>query len=113
AGAGAVGENRKSACQLEQGSQILWAHVRRRAEAQVPASALHQLLEVAAVERITGPLAEALARHREACNDKFAAATRKGGELDATAFLEHLAATVDPIVRSVAGLFAERAEMAA
>jgi len=65
------------------------------------------------VERVTGPLAEVLAKHRDACNEKFAAANGHSGELDATAFLAHLADTVDPIVRSVARLFAERAETTA
>jgi hypothetical protein len=38
---------------------------------------------------------------------------QRGGKLDAAAFLEHLATTVDPIVRGVANVFAERAEATA
>lgn len=65
------------------------------------------------MERLTGPLAEFLARHREACNNKFAVAKQKVSDLDGAAFLEHLATTADPIVRAVAGSFAERADTTA
>lgn len=60
--------------------------------------------------QLTGPLAEALARHREALNARFAAAQMGGARIDSAAFMEHLAEVVEPIVRAVAGEFAEKVD---
>lgn len=62
------------------------------------------------METLTGPLAEALACHREELNARFLARRRAGVELDGPNFLEHLATTVDPLVRAVAAALPEKTE---
>jgi hypothetical protein len=62
------------------------------------------------MEQVTGPMAEALARHREALNARFAAAQMGGARIDPAAFMEHLGEVVEPIVRAVAGEFAEKVD---
>src|SRR5437773_3774 len=52
--------------------------------------------------QITGPMAEALARHREALNARFAAAQMGGARIDAAAFVEHLGEVVERIERMMA-----------
>jgi hypothetical protein len=62
------------------------------------------------VERLTGPLADALARQREPLNARFADARRTCSTLDANALFEHLTGTLDPIVRAVAKVLPERVD---
>jgi len=62
------------------------------------------------MERLIGPLAGALARQREALNARFALACGPGGAIDPESFLEHLAKVVDPIVRRIADVMAERVD---
>src|SRR5688572_3978456 len=62
---------------------------------------------------VQGPVADVLARRRDVFNAKFVAARHANPRLNAGAFLEHLATTVEPVVRAVHGAFAERAEAAA
>jgi hypothetical protein len=57
-----------------------------------------------------GPLAEALARNRATFNARFAAARAAGGRIDGPAFLEHLAAVVEPLVRGAAACHPERVD---
>jgi len=54
-------------------------------------------------------LAGALARQRDAFNARFAAA-RSASPLDSDAFGDHLATVVEPIVASVAAIFAEKVD---
>jgi hypothetical protein len=60
------------------------------------------------VERLTGPLADALARQRDLFNAHFANARHGSSALDAAAFAEHLATTLDPIIRAVAQTLPEK-----
>jgi hypothetical protein len=60
--------------------------------------------------QMTGPMAEALARNREALNARFASAQMGGSRIDQGAFMEHLADVVEPIVRAVAAEFAEKVD---
>jgi hypothetical protein len=60
--------------------------------------------------QMTGPMAQALARNREALNARFAAAQMGGSRIDQAAFMEHLAEVVEPIVRAVAAEFAEKVD---
>ena len=62
------------------------------------------------MEPLTGPLADALRRNRQIFNAKFAAATRAEKPIDGADFQHFLAETLDPIVRSVATVFPERAD---
>jgi hypothetical protein len=55
-------------------------------------------------------LADSLSRQRELFNARFAAARCSCSNLDATAFLEHLANTLDPIVRKVADMLPEKVD---
>lgn len=57
-----------------------------------------------------GPMADALKRHRESFNTRFAMALRGGARIDIAAFQLHLATTVDSIVRQVANQFAEKVD---
>jgi len=57
-----------------------------------------------------GPMAEALKRGREKFNAKFAAARTAGLSIDPGEFSRHLSDAVDPIVRAVAGEFAEKTD---
>ena len=82
-----------------QGPQALRPPVRRRAEAEVPAPALHQLPALADVEPMIGPaFARALEAERARYNTLFAQARRGNGRLDGEAFLLHLRRSVDPVV---------------
>jgi hypothetical protein len=65
---------------------------------------------MAGVEKLTGPLAEALASHRQELNARFVARRQMGQSLDAADFLDHLQTTVDPIVRAVAGVLPEKVD---
>jgi hypothetical protein len=65
------------------------------------------------MERLTGPLAEALKRGRSSFNAKFLAGSKADAPIERQAFQHHLAVTLDPIVRSVAAEFAERTDAVA
>lgn len=62
------------------------------------------------METVKGPLAEALARHRDELNARFAARQFAGHSIDGTGFLEHLAMTVAPIVQAVERVLPERVD---
>lgn len=63
------------------------------------------------MEKLNGPLAESLARHRDELNRRFAARQQAGAAIDGAGFLEHLATTVDPIVRALAQVLPERVDL--
>lgn len=63
------------------------------------------------MERLTGPLADALRRGRQTFNAKFAAAAKSAHPIDGAEFQDHLASAVDPIVRGVAAESAERVDL--
>ncbi len=62
------------------------------------------------MERLTGPLADSLQRGRSSFNARFMAASKADAPIDGEAFQQHLAVTLDPIVRSVASEFPERTD---
>src|SRR5258708_8287582 len=57
---------------------------------------------------LSEPFAAALKADRETFNARFGARRMAGSAIDASAFLEHLATVVDPIVQDVARRFPER-----
>jgi hypothetical protein len=61
---------------------------------------------------LSEPFAAALKARRESLNARFAERRKAGGPIDAPAFLEHLAAVVDPIVQAVDREFPERTRAA-
>ncbi len=64
------------------------------------------------MEILKGPLADALARQRDSCNAKFAAARQRSAGLDSEGFLAHLASVLDPIIRGVAASLPEKVDLA-
>jgi len=61
---------------------------------------------------LSEPFVEALKADREGLNARFAERRLAGCQIDAGAFLEHLASVVDPIVHGVAAAFPERTRVA-
>src|SRR5207248_9842114 len=83
--------------------------IRCSAHAEIPPSALHQLLAMAAMENvIAGPLARSLEAERARYNALFAQARRSMPALDAAAFAEHLKSVVAPIVDAVDAVAKEK-----
>src|SRR5262249_20804155 len=102
-GAGAAGQGRARAGPVGQGPQGVRPPLRRPAQAQVPAPALHELPAVAEMEElIAGPLAEALEAGRARFNAQFAQARRTLRALDPSAFADFLRGVVGPVVAEVA-----------
>jgi hypothetical protein len=64
------------------------------------------------MEKVSGPLAECLARCRRELNARFLAARNANPKLDAEAFLEQVGSTLDPLARAVAAVYPERVEQA-
>jgi hypothetical protein len=62
------------------------------------------------MEPLSGALADSLRRNRPLFNTKFAAATKSENPIHEQAFKEHVASTLDPIVRAVAAEFPERTD---
>jgi hypothetical protein len=63
------------------------------------------------MQPLTGPLADSLKRQRVALNTKFLAMQTVDQTIDGDTFLNHLATTVDAIVRRVAVEFAEKVDV--
>ena len=62
------------------------------------------------MERLSGPLADALRRGRQSFNARFAAASKVSRPIDGAEFQEHLAIALDPIVRGVASESPDRVD---
>src|SRR5262249_19892009 len=84
------------------GSEIVRSSLRRSAQAEIPAPALHQLSALAEnAMSISAGLASVLRSGRAEFNARFAAARHVHPNLDAAAFAEFLGTAVDELAQAV------------
>src|SRR5207248_11553777 len=108
-GAGPAGQDRADHREVGQGPQAPWPPLRRPAEAEVPAPALHELPAVADMEPlITGPLARVLDAHRARSNSPLAQARHDNPQLDADSFVVLLREVAAPLLAEVERVAPER-----